>query len=114
MTILDTINAATQAVALPPTQPIYGAHYQYITAFTDGRYGEVMREAMWLAGTEFDLFPDPVGPQVTDQGRIGKGPPRTYWARYWIQLFLEVFSWLEREERKAAWGRLVEMGVVYG
>ena len=86
------------------------ASYDRITTFTEGRYGEVMREARGLAAVDFPILPLPGGPRVLQMGRSF---PRTYWQRYWIQLYLEIVSWLEPEMQAQAAARLKEMDVEY-
>ena len=63
-----------------------------MAAFAEGRYGEVLAEAARIAGADLPIFPDPAGVKVTV---MGKSKPRTYWTKYWIQLYLEIVSWLE-------------------
>lgn len=89
---------------------VHGPHYRRMATFTDGRYGEVMAAARELAGVDFPIFPDPAGPDVI---RMGKSEPRTYWQHYWIQLYLEILSWLSPAERRAAGERLEELEVEY-
>jgi len=76
----------------------HGANYAHVAAFADGRYAEVLRDAMGLAGTTFCVFPDPEGVRVVTG--------RKYWDKFWIQLYREVVSWLEPEGQKAAQARL--------
>ena len=45
--------------------------------------------------------------------RIGKSTPHQYWARYWIQLYLEIVSWLEPEQQEQAQARLDKLRVEY-
>ncbi len=82
--------------------------YDHITTFTDGRYGEVMEEARNIAGVDFPVLPVPGGPRVL---RMGRSTPRTYWQKYWIQLYLEIVGWFESEMQAQAHARLEEMDV---
>jgi predicted RNA-binding protein len=84
--------------------------YDHAATFTDARYGEVMRDARELAGMELPIFPRRDGPAVV---RMGKSKPRTYWQKYWIQLFLEIVGRLARARRVEAKRRLEELDVVY-
>ena len=88
----------------------HGKCYQRIATFTDGRYGEVMRDARDLAGLDFPVFPIPDGPRVL---AVGKSTPRTYWQKYWIQLYLEIVRWLGRPQQARAAERLKKLKVVY-
>ena len=94
----------------------HGATYERHAAFTDGRYGDVMRAALALAGPQvpgvdrLHIFPQDDGPEVV---RMGESVPRTYWARYWIQLYLEVVSWLGPHDQARAAQRLGRCGVEY-
>ncbi|MHC4473744.1 MAG: DUF5591 domain-containing protein, partial [Planctomycetota bacterium] len=85
--------------------------YDRVASFTQGRYGEVVEEAAGLAGVSFPVFPDPEGPTIV---RMGKSVPKSYWERYWIQLYLEITSWLGPDERADAARRLGELNVEYG
>ena len=85
-------------------------NYEHIATFTESRYGEVMEEAREIAGIYFPVFPEFDGPQIM---RMGGSIPRTYWEKYWIQLYLEVVSWLEPEMQAQAEARLREMDVRY-
>jgi len=86
--------------------------YDRIAAFCEGRYGEVMIEARGVAADrgakEFPILPLLDGPRVI---RMGKSIPRTYWQKYWIQLYLEIVSWLDSAGRDRAQARLAAMGV---
>lgn len=84
--------------------------YDHVATFTSGRYGDVMRAARQIAGVEFPIFPDPAGPAVV---RMGGSKPRTYWAKYWIQLYFEIVSWLPPAQRKQAAARLRKLDVEY-
>ena len=85
-------------------------NYQQITTFTESRYGEVMDEARKIAGLHFPILPTFDGPQVM---RIGRSIPRTYWEKYWIQLYLEIVDWLDPEMQAQAKARLEKMDVRY-
>jgi hypothetical protein len=90
--------------------------YDRVAAFTEGRYGEVMGDARAIVtsrlGEEaaFPILPYTDGPQVI---RMGRSTPRTYWQRYWIQLYAEIVDWLEPGARAGAEDRLRELGVTY-
>jgi len=84
--------------------------YDHMAAFTDGRYGEVMRDARRIAGADLPVFPRRDGPAIV---RMGRSKPRTYWQKYWIQLYLEIVRWLARPGQAAAKRRLEELDVVY-
>ena len=81
-----------------------------MATFTEGRYAEVMREARELSGANFPIFPELDGPQVM---RRGKSFPRTYWEKYWIQLYLEIVSWLNPDMQAQAEARLERMQIGY-
>jgi hypothetical protein len=85
--------------------------YDHIATFTQGRYGEVMADARAIASVDFPIFPDGRGPQVID---MGGSKPRTYWQKYWIQLYLEIVSWLKPAQQKQANARLRKLKVEYG
>jgi len=89
----------------------HGACYERIVAFADGRYGDVLADAAMLAKVTFPIFPRRDGIRVI---RMAGSAPRPYWERYWIQLFLEIVSWLPAKEQDAARHRLAERGVVLG
>lgn len=89
----------------------FGDRYTRKASFTDGRYGDVIAEAQRLTGARFPIFPDRNGPKVA---RLGKSAPRTYWQKHWIQLYLEIVSWLDAPARREAQARLKKLGVVYG
>jgi len=82
--------------------------YDHITTFTDGRYGEVIEDAKGIAGVDFPVLPVPNGPRIL---RMGRSAPRTYWQKYWIQLYLEIVSWLESPSQEQAGARLKELDV---
>jgi hypothetical protein len=89
-------------------------HYDRITTFTEGRYAEVMEAARDLAiaqASESAWFP--ILPKIggTSIVRIGKATPHQYWARYWIQLYLEIVSWLEPNQQTQADARLHKLDV---
>lgn len=83
-------------------------HYDRIAAFTEGRYGDVMRAAQRAASVDFPVLPRDEGPQVL---RVGRSTPRKYWEKYWIQLYLTIRDWLEPAPRAQADGRLRQLGV---
>ena len=91
-------------------------NYDRITTFTESRYGEVMEEArkivMERCGEKsgFPILPILDGAQVL---RRGKSLPIKYWERYWIQLYLEIVSWLDPDMQAQAEARLEKMDVVY-
>ena len=84
--------------------------YDHVASFTDAQYGEVMAEAQQAANTDFPIFPQADGPRVV---RMGESLPRTYWQKFWIQLYLEIVSWLPRPAREDAAQRLKALDVVY-
>jgi len=88
----------------------HGARYRRTATFTEGRYGEVMAEAMRLAGVEFPILPVKGGAIITD---MAGSKPRTYWQKYWIQLCLEIVSWLEPRQQAEAQARLKKLEVRY-
>ena len=88
----------------------HGRNYRQIATFTEGRYAEVMEEARTIAGVYFPIFPMLNGPQII---RRGKSFPRTYWEKYWIQLYLEIVSWLDPDMQMQAEARLNKMEVRY-
>ncbi len=85
-------------------------NYDQIATFTESRYGEVMKEAKNIAEVNFPILPVLDGPRIM---QIGKSIPRVYWGKYWIQLYLEILSWLEPAQQAQAKTRLEEMGVKY-
>jgi hypothetical protein len=91
-------------------------NYEHIATFTESRYGEVMEEAREIlvdcCGPDlyFPVLPVLDGAQIL---RMGKSMPRTYWEKYWIQLYLEIVSWLEEDLQKQAEERLNRMDVRY-
>ena len=85
-------------------------NYDRMVTFTESRYGEVMEEARQIAGIDFPVLPVLDGPQIM---QIGKSIPRKYWEKYWLQLYLEIVSWLEHSQQKQAESRLRKMEVKY-
>lgn len=92
----------------------HGEHYEQITSFTQGRYAEVLLHARDLTvqqgGASFSILPQAGGPIVT---RMNKSKPHQYWARYWIQLYLEIVAWLAPEQQRQAQARLAELKVEF-
>jgi hypothetical protein len=92
----------------------YADHYEQITSFTQGRYAEVLEHACTIAveqgGKRFNILPQESGPIVT---RMNKSKPHQYWARYWIQLYLEIVPWLDPEQQRQAQARLGRLKVEY-
>jgi len=87
----------------------HGPHYEHIATFTQGRYADVMYEAARIAGVEFPIFPDEAGERIT---RMPSGnAPRTYWQKFWIQLYREIVSWLSPAEQRTAAARLKKLGI---
>jgi hypothetical protein len=90
--------------------------YERIAAFAHGRYAEVMEAGQKLAAESyrermrFPILPVADGPRIA---RIGGSRPRQYWACCWIQLYLEIVSWLEPAEQAQAQARLDELDVEY-
>ena len=89
---------------------VHRDRYDRVASFTQGRYGEVMREAAEISGRVVPVFPDRDGPVIV---RMGSARPRSYWERCWIQLCLEIVSWLPARERDGAASRLAELAVEY-
>jgi hypothetical protein len=85
-------------------------NYERITTFTESRYGEVMEAARQIAGVDFPVLPLADGPRIL---RMGHSIPRKYWEKYWIQLYLEIVSWLEPVQQTQAEARLKGMEVKY-
>jgi hypothetical protein len=85
-------------------------HYRRIAGFGEGRYADVLRRAADLARVDFPIYPAAGRAEVI---RMGRSRPRTYWQRYWIQLYLEIESWLGPQERAAARERLRALDVEY-
>jgi hypothetical protein len=88
----------------------HGQHYAHLAAFGEGRYADVLHRASELAHVQFPIYPVPGGAEVV---RMGRSRPRTYWQRYWIQLYLEIESWLGPGEQAAARERLRALDVQY-
>lgn len=88
----------------------HGDHYEGITSFTMGRYGEVLTEARDRAGRDFPILPTPDGTSVV---RMGRSTPRKYWEKLWIQLYLQLEQWLDPQQREAAQARLSDLAVNY-
>jgi hypothetical protein len=92
----------------------YSERYERITSFTQGRYAEVLDHARALSaqqgGPTFNILPQGDGAIVT---RMKQSRPHQYWARYWIQLYLEIVSWLTRERQRQAQARLNKLEVEY-
>ena len=63
-----------------------------------------------IAGSDFRILPVLGGPRIL---RMGRSMPHRYWEIYWIQLYLEVVSWLKNAQRAQAEARLKELGVKY-
>jgi hypothetical protein len=84
---------------------VHGNNYEHITTFTESRYGEVMNEAKKLASVDFRILPISNGPEIIQGGK--------YWDRYWIQLYLEIVSWLEPDQQTQADKRLKKVDVPY-
>ena len=89
----------------------HGGRYLHMAAFADGRYAEVLRDAQALAGTAFAVLPDKRGAAVTC---MGTSRPRTYWAKYWIQLYNEIVPWLDPAVQRDAAARLKKLKVAWG
>ena len=86
------------------------ANYDRMATFTESRYGEVMQAAREIAEIDFPILPILDGARIM---RMGKSIPRTYWEKYWIQLYLEIVSWLEPDMQAQAEAQLKDMGVKY-
>jgi hypothetical protein len=90
--------------------------YEKVTTFTEGRYGEVMEQARRISvarcgrDVSFPILPRVGGARII---RMGRSEPRQYWARYWIQLYLQIVEWLDPEQRVQAEARLRRLKVVY-
>jgi predicted RNA-binding protein len=84
--------------------------YDRMATFTEGRYAEVMEEAKKRAAIEFPVLPRLGGPRVI---RMGRSTPLRYWQKYWIQLYLEIVSWLGPVMQAQAGARLRAMDVEY-
>ena len=77
--------------------------YRVITTFTHGRYGEVMWKARELAGLDFAILPDPGRPRLRGGNQ--------YWTRDWVQVFFELLTGMDEDERSAAMARLAAEGI---
>lgn len=94
----------------------HGDCYEQVATFTQGRYAEVMEAAREIVGTDqtkhaqFPVLPHMEGTRIV---RVGTSVPHAYWARYWIQLYLTVVSWLGPDQRALAQARLKQMRVEY-
>lgn len=90
--------------------------YDRIATFTDGQYADVMQETRRIAvehcgkEVDFPILPGKDGCRIT---QMGDSMPRVYWEKYWIQLYLEILSWLEPAQRKQAEKRLRDLRVSY-
>lgn len=84
--------------------------YDRMATFTEGRYAEVMQEAKKRAALDFRVLPRLDGPRIT---RMGRSTPLRYWEKYWIQLYLEIVSWLGPVMQAQAEVRLRAMDVEY-
>ena len=88
----------------------HGGNYEQMATFTEGRYAEVMEEAMKVAGVRFPVFPMIDGAQILKRG---DSFPRTYWEKYWIQLYLKIVDWLNPEMQARAEERLKKLNLRY-
>jgi hypothetical protein len=92
----------------------YASHYEQIASFTQGRYADVLQlarnAAVQRGSPTFTILPKADGPIVT---RMNQSRPHQYWARYWIQLFLEIHGWLDPEQQRQAMARLEKLQVEY-
>jgi hypothetical protein len=88
--------------------------YERVATFTEGRYAEVMEAAREMVVEKlgeqagFPILPRAGGPRVV---RMGQSAPHQYWARYWIQLYLEVVGWLTPDQQAQAAARLSKLDV---
>jgi predicted RNA-binding protein len=89
----------------------HGDSYDRMATFTEGRYAEVMQEAKKRAATDFPVLPRLEGPRIM---RMGRSTPLRYWEKYWIQMYLEIVSWLGPVMQAQAQARLRAMDVEYG
>lgn len=75
--------------------------------YSSSSHGTIRRAIS--AATGYDAYEDfgrcPV--------HVGGSTPRTYWQRFWIQLYLEIVSWLDPDRQDRADGRLRRMKVEY-
>jgi len=88
----------------------HGDHYEGITSFTEGRYGDVLTEARCIAGRDFPILPTSDGASLV---RMGHSTARKYWEKFWIQLYLQLEEWLDPQQRDAAQSRLADLEVEY-
>ena len=44
---------------------------------------------------------------------MNESKPHQYWARYWIQLYLEIVDWLDPEQQQQAQARLNKLQLEY-
>ncbi|MFC1712363.1 DUF5591 domain-containing protein [Candidatus Poribacteria bacterium] len=88
----------------------HGGNYEQFATFTESRYAEVMEEAREMAGVYFPIFPILDGAQIL---RRGNSFPRTYWEKYWIQLYLEIVDWLDPDMQAQAEARLKKLDLRY-
>ena len=84
--------------------------YDRMATFTEGRYAEVMQEAKKRTALDFPVLPRLEGPRIV---RMGRSIPLRYWEKYWIQLYLEIVSWLGPVMQARAEVRLRTMDVEY-
>jgi len=84
--------------------------YERVLTFTEGRYGKVMTAAAARCGLPLTVLPLPDGPRVL---RMGESKPRTYWQKYWIQLYLAILKTADEAGRSRAARRLADMDVGY-
>jgi hypothetical protein len=89
---------------------VHGGRYEYFSSFTSGRYAEVLGDAQRLSGVRFRVLPEADGQVLV---RMGRHRPRTYWQKYWIQLCLEIMSWLPPAQRAEAEARMRKLEVEY-
>lgn len=89
----------------------HGRRYDAMWTFTDGRYAEVMADAARSSASPLVVLPDPTGPSMV---RMGESVPRTYWQKYWIQLYLKIVASLDADARVSAKERLKKLRVEYG
>ena len=69
-----------------------------------------MTQAATAAGVDLPVFPDTSGPRIM---RMGESTPRTYWQRYWIQLYLQIVQWLSPAMQAEAARRLKALKAIY-
>ncbi len=88
----------------------HGQNYEQFATFTESRYAEVMEATREMAGMYFPIFPTLDGPQIL---RRGNSFPRTYWEKFWIQLYLEIVDWLDPDMQAQAEERLKKLNLRY-